>query len=71
MRNECLTVSEIKELEESVDDSEYISLESVEDILDDIESELDDILYELSYITGLTEIDDICKNLKNIVEKLY
>lgn len=50
---------------------EYITESHYIEVLDDIESKVSDIYYELDKIKGLSEIDDIkalCEELKN---KLY
>jgi len=74
-RNSCkdgVTFSDLKDDPEYYRDGEELILVSeVEQIIDDIESDVNDIIYILEDIKGLEEIDNAKKLLEDLSYKLY
>ena len=57
--------------EEDVDKIEFVESDTVKEILDDIESEINDICNLLRPIDGLAEIDEIKDKVEELSNKLY
>lgn len=53
------------------DREEFISKSVVIQIIDEIESDINDINHKLEHINGLTEVDEIKKQVSELSTKLY
>jgi hypothetical protein len=60
-----------EDLEDSKPNDQFVSAEEVQVMLDEIESEVNNIKDLVEPIDGLSEIDEVYNKLKDLSEKLY
>lgn len=59
------------DIDDSYNDNEFYPVDVVKDNLDNIEMDLQDIIYKLKDVEGLELIDEVKKALDELYEKIY
>ena len=59
------------DIDDSYNDNGFYPVDVVRDNLDNIEMDLQDIIYKLKDVEGLELIDEVKKDLEGLYEKIY